>query len=1055
VKPAVGASVGLGLPVALREHLSAGAIESEHRLATVGFIRFGGVDGLLSASGPPAVADALDRLVCAVQAAVDAEGVTFLASDIDAGGGKIILATGVPGAQDDDEGRMLRALRAIAETPLPLTLQIGVNGGHVFAGVIGTDFRQTFTIIGDTVNLAARLMAAAPPGEIYATAQVLDRSRSLFATEAVPPFTVKGKSAPVQAYQVGDDRGSRSRLRSSSPFVGRRSEFDQLERAWSSAVTGQGQVVVVEADRGLGKSRLVDELRTGLADAMCLVLQCEPYGAGTPYQPFRRPLRALFGLTSDDPVLAGKELNNAIGAIDPDALPLTPLLAPLIGVALDDTEASAAIAPEFRRDRTVDLIVRLYDRASLGPMLLVVEDGHWLDEAACGFVERLASEGRTRPWLLIVTRRPVATGLRLVGDETIALEPLPPDAARQLVDEVTAAAPIRPYECEAIVARAGGNPLFVEELLQVARSSGAASLPESLDGVANAMIDGLSPADRQVLRHASVLGTSFDTAVLVELLAEADLESGSAVWHRLRDFLESDGPGRLRFRHALHREAAYEGLAYRRRRELHQLAGQTIEAMAGDQVEASSSALSLHFSRAQLWPSAWRYCRLAGQLAKEAYAPAETALHLERCLEAARRLPGVPATEVASVWRDLGDARLILGYYDQAEAAYSRGATLVAADRPAWAMHVEQRAYVLGEHQGRHRSAIRLLHRALAQLDGMPGDAAEVARIWLLAREAEVRSRQNRFNEALRIAAQVIERAERVGVLAALAIGYNVTDGALNRLGRVGEADHMGLALQAYEQLGDQIRVGIALGNMGATAYFGGRWDHAAELYDRAVGVLNGAGDINNAAIYQANLGELLASQGHLEEARSALTPAARTFHSLGLAVYEQFTSAQLGRVAAQLGMHGEAQQHFSRAIELEDAAGGPESGIEARCMLAEAHVLAGRPDEALSQVVALRASVGYALAGTPTGAMLGRIEAMALVAAGNTTEFLERFAGASAHARAACAYYDLAILLSLRCGLPGASPELAAERDLLIGQLGVAAMPALSPLQSQSRAAP
>ena len=182
------------VPPGLRDHVIYGRVEPEHRVATVGFIKFKGIGAAMSDGGHGLVADHLAELVGAVQEAVDPEGITFLATDIDADGGKIILTAGAPITQEDDEGRMLRAVRSVTDQRTALALKIGVNRGHVFAGEIGTAFRSTYTVMGDTVNLAARLMAAAPPGEIYATPGVLDRSRTLFATAALEPFHGKGKS---------------------------------------------------------------------------------------------------------------------------------------------------------------------------------------------------------------------------------------------------------------------------------------------------------------------------------------------------------------------------------------------------------------------------------------------------------------------------------------------------------------------------------------------------------------------------------------------------------------------------------------------------------------------------------------------------------------------------------------------------------------------------------------------------------------------------------------------------------------------------------------------
>ena len=200
-------------------------------MASVGFVRFGRRRLAHGRQGPGVAADAVHEVVCAVQEAVDAEGVTFLATDLDADGGKVIIVAGVPTSQEDDEGRLLRAARRIADARPRLPLQIGLNRGHVFAGEIGMALRSTFTVIGDTVNVAARLAAAAAAGRIYATSSILDRSRTLFVTTALEPLRVKGKTKPLRALAVGVETGSRSAGgHDELPFVGRKEELAVLRR---------------------------------------------------------------------------------------------------------------------------------------------------------------------------------------------------------------------------------------------------------------------------------------------------------------------------------------------------------------------------------------------------------------------------------------------------------------------------------------------------------------------------------------------------------------------------------------------------------------------------------------------------------------------------------------------------------------------------------------------------------------------------------------------------------------------------------------------------------
>ena len=184
------------LSPAVRAHVLAGGGISEHRPVTIAFIHFDGTDALIERSGPVAAAEALHRLVSAVEAATEERGVAFLGSDVDADGGKLILTAGAPKVVGDDEERMLLALRKICDTALGLPIRVGVHRGSVFAGDIGPFYRRTYTVMGDAVNLSARLMAKAEPGSIYATAEVLDRSNTIFENVELVPFAVKGKAEP-------------------------------------------------------------------------------------------------------------------------------------------------------------------------------------------------------------------------------------------------------------------------------------------------------------------------------------------------------------------------------------------------------------------------------------------------------------------------------------------------------------------------------------------------------------------------------------------------------------------------------------------------------------------------------------------------------------------------------------------------------------------------------------------------------------------------------------------------------------------------------------------
>jgi hypothetical protein len=270
----------------------------------------------------------LDLLITNVQEAADAEEITFLASDIDADGGKVILVAGVPGSHHDDEGRMLRTMRRILDSGSALDLRAGINRGHVFAGDVGADFRRTYTIMGDTVNLAARLMAAANTGELYSTASALDLSATLFRTEALEPFRVKGKEQLVQAYGVFEEVGVRPpELHHELPFHGRDAELDMIVGIVTTcARVGRGGMMTISGDTGIGKSRLIAEVLERCPGLATLMIKAEPNGSDNPYWAFRDPMRRKLGIDRADQETMTTRLEEVIRDVAPDLIWALPLL---------------------------------------------------------------------------------------------------------------------------------------------------------------------------------------------------------------------------------------------------------------------------------------------------------------------------------------------------------------------------------------------------------------------------------------------------------------------------------------------------------------------------------------------------------------------------------------------------------------------------------------------------------------------------------------------------------------------------------------------------------
>jgi class 3 adenylate cyclase/tetratricopeptide (TPR) repeat protein len=971
------------LSVALREHLGSGAVEPEHRIVTVGFVRFGGVDELLDTRGPAGVADGLHELVVATQRAVDPEDVTFLATDIDADGGKIILVAGAPAGRPDDEGRMLRAVRAIADAQLPFTVRIGVNRGHVFAGEVGTTHRATYTVMGDTVNLAARLMASAGPGQIYATRPVLDLSRTLFETTVLEPFHVKGKAEAVQAYAVGargDDRAEE--LRTDLPFTGRTDELAELIDVLAVDRTS-GTAITVIGEKGIGKSRLIEEALGTVPDIPRLLVRADAYRMTTPYYALRAPIRQLLDV-GQDARDAAQKLGAALERLAPEQIGLAPLLADLVNVDLEPTPQTSAIEARFRPARLADLTAQLLRGLLPGRAAIVVEDAHWLDDASSGLLRHLEGDMVDHPWVLLVSRRDEPGGYVQTDATTIRLGPLDQSATHELVVEATEGAPLRPHTVDAIVDRTGGNPLFIEELLRAVRTSGdEADLPESLDDVVGAQIDALPPVARRLLQYASVLGRTFPRWLLDDVLAEDRMELDSASTHALETFLTPEGE-ELRFRHAVVRDAAYERLSFKRRRDIHLRAAWAVERRAGADPDSAADVLGLHFALGGETTRAWRYSRTAGDRARTAYANIEAGVHYARALQAARQDPDVPDADTAAVWTSLGEVQELAGLYRDALESFAHAMSLQGDDVIGHAALRLKRAQVI-QRTGAFRSALREASASGKLIESEQTDLAASLRVQLLAFRAFVRQAQQRPVDALRQAQLVVVAAKAITERSALAGAYTVLDWAHLMLGRPSDPTFLPQALSIYEELGDLTSQGSVLNNLGGRAFYAGDWADAADLYQRARAAYLRSGDVVRAATAGANAGEILVAQAKLDDAAEILRESARTLRTAGVIEEAAFAETHLARTVAARGDLAAAERMLRDALAELQSVGSTMIALMTAVHVADVRLKQGEPSGALDTLGAAEAAAGDEAA--ILAPMTAHVRALALAELGRFEE--------------------------------------------------------------------
>lgn len=1045
----IDADLSTFVPPVLLRAVEAGEVQSEHRTATVAFVQFRGLDTVLADHGPDEAADRLESLISGVQAAIDPREICFQSADLGVDGGKLYLSAGAPFGSGHDEENMLLALREIVGLDVGLELRAGANSGPVFTGELFASHRRTYTTMGDTVNLAARVMGKSSPGEVWATSAVVDRSRTLFDLRAIPPFMVKGKKHPVVAYAVGPAQGSRPEIAAADlPLVGRDAEMATLLDLARSAARGRGRLVQIEAEPGAGKTRLLRELQDRVEGFTVHDLRCRLYQASTPYHPVGELLRASLapGGRLADQELA-EALGTAVAAVAPEHLPWLSLIGTAAGLSLEPSPEVAALDDEYRKPQLERSVVALLRGLLATPTLMIVEDAQWMDDASRDLFDVLARDLRRTPWLFVLAHRSLPEGARMLAaepDARLRLEPLGADALRELVGVVTEGAPLPGHVVTTLVERADGNPLFLIELLNAVQSGADVdALPTSVEGLITARIDRLPALDRVALRQLAVLGTAFQRRFATTVLPDAARRRPTETLQRLDEFLNVEASGLVTFRHALVRDVAYEGLPYRIRRDLHGRIAESVLERVGPDADAEAALLSLHFFQAQRHTEAWHYSVTAGDQARNVWANVDAAVFYRRALTAARHLEDLTDADRAKVLEALGDVLDLAGEYESSRRAFTAAKRMATDDVRRSAELALKTAYV-DERLGRFVTAVRSLRRATRLLD-VDGDVPEHVGMrsrvatWL----AVVRLDQGRVLAANDAALEAVSLAETAGDRATLAQALVTLAHIGSALGDPEAGGRARLALELATEIGDLRNQAVAANVLGGHAFFDGRWEEAADLYRRSRAVREQMGDPGGAAAATANLAELLVEQGRHAEADELLDEVLAVWRAAGDLPGVAFALRLRGLARIRSGQleAGRALLEESRASWLE--MGASHDVVETEVALAEALLLDGRLDEAVGAVDELLAADPAAAGLDHVVPTLHRVRALALAESDPAAAATDVEASlASAREQGAEHLVALALLadevVRSRSGQP-LDEARRAERDELVGRLGVA----------------
>ena len=600
-----------------------------------------------------------------------------------------------------------------------ITMQVrqALNTGLVVVGGIGSDLRMDYTAVGDTTNVASRLQQAATTGGILVSGGTHRLIEGYFHTRAVGPLSLKGKSEPVTAWEVVSARSPRSRMdveveRGLTPFVGRERELRQLMDAFERARAGQGRVVFLAGEAGVGKSRLLLEFRRRLGDrATWLEGHAVSFGESMAFHPLIDLLKRNFRIEDGDtPEAALAKIERSVLILGDDLRPILPHLRALLSLESGDA-AVAAMDPRRRRTAIVDALRTLLVRAAeVRPQVMVYEDVHWMDRATEELLLAAADVIPTSRILQILSYR---TGyVHRLGDRTyhtrVGLDVLTPEDSVNMARAMLGAEHL-PTEIETLLARkAEGNPFFVEEVVKslretrvlrqvegtyaLARRVDSTVVPDTVQDIIMARVDRLEEGPKRTLQVAAVIGREFTGRLLGRLGAEIPtaVEHALAVLRALEFVYEKSALPELSytFRHVLTQEAVYQSLLVHRRKELHRLTGAAIEDLYADRLADQYEVLAHHFLRGEEPDKAVEYLLKAGDKAAQAFANREAVALYEQAIEllpaADLRRRADVRKKLAIVAQYLGDADASLRHAEEAVELYEG----LGDKRNAVAMHL-------------------------------------------------------------------------------------------------------------------------------------------------------------------------------------------------------------------------------------------------------------------------------------------------------------------------------------------------------------------------------
>ena len=968
------------------------------------FLKFGGIDY----DQDEAAGEKLDAYVRWVQSVLERYEGSLIQLTVGDKGSFWYAAFGALLAHEDDPTRALMAALALQEPPPALSyigpVQIGITQGQVWTGACGGSTRHDYSVMGNPVNMAARLMVEAKPGQVLVSRSAADLAQGRIRFHDLGAIPVKGRATPLPVAEavLVEAAGRHVSDQFEQPMVGRDEELTQLLTLLDEIEAGESRVVILEAAAGLGKSRLVAEWaghirHRGWRGFLGAAQSIEQH---TPYRAWRDLLSSFLGLDGlTDLAERQAQVERRVHALAPDAAVYIPLLNDILDLALPDNDLSKGLSAQGRQQALITLLLALFRAAAAqSPLLLVLEDVHWLDAVSWELALQLARglQVTGAPFMLLLVTRPVddppaaaVTLRRLPYSRHLPLNSLPPEPITALMaNHLGVAADSLPADLITLVqSRAEGNPFFAEELLLNLQAHGvvtvrpdpesgrprcqlqkelgkvATALPDSLQGVILARIDRLPPGQQLVLKLAAVIGRAFAypplqylyrhyrTAQAVVLAAEiAQLEEKDFV---LTEALEPELT--YLFKHIVIREVAYETLLYEQRQPLHRSVAAWYE--QAHQGEAADSPylplLAHHYGQAEEVDQERRYAHLAGQQAAARYANEAALTYLNRALEL--------TTDSVGQYQVLWAREEIYSRLGEREAqAADLGQLTALAGTVAQEVAVALRYGAYHNNVGDYEAA-RAVSEQAYQWTAERGDDAGQAQAMIHSGRALMQ--QGEYERASQRYQRAYELAQGATAPTQIAHAWGGLGEVAFRQGDYATAtQYHQQALRLRQELGDRPGQVQSLRNLGQVAKVQGEYETARDHLLQALQLAQQMGDRPNEGRLLLDLGESDWRQGAYPRAEKYSQQSLTLAQTTG----DRFTAANslrnLGIVAFFQGQNVRAIDYFEQSLVIAQEIGDREGAGKTLNNLGIVLSVQGQYDRAMvywEQSLAIQQEIG------------------------------------------------------------------------------------------------